>query len=220
MSTSPGTSVPDPLWTALRAEAWSEQEHDPYLRNFLTTTILKSRSLEDSLGMILVSKLKTECLIPELLHSLTNQALKAPNPTIRRDLQALADAAPQSTGYLGMFLFSQGFLALQSYRIARWLWLQGRTLLALHLQNRTADIFGADIHPGAELGAGVCLLAAPGVVIGECQIGDDVVIGAGARILGSIVIGTGACIGAGCVVQESVAPNALVSGSPNTTTLL
>lgn len=220
MSASPGPAVTDPLWTAIRAEAWSEQERDPYLRNFLTTTILKSRCLEDSLGLILVSKLKTECLIPELLHSLTGQALHAPQSAVRRDLQAAADSASESAGYLGIFLFSQGFLALQSYRISHWLWSRGRTLLAQHLQSRAADIFGADLHPAAQLGAGICLQAAPGVVIGEAVIGDDVILGAGAKVLGSITIGAGACVGAGCIVQESVPENALVASSPNSMTTL
>ena len=64
------SQVADPIWTAIRAEAWSEEERDPFLRQFLTHTILKSRKLEDALAQLLSSKLATECVNPALLRSL------------------------------------------------------------------------------------------------------------------------------------------------------
>ena len=207
----------DPIWTAIRAETWSEQERDAYLRQYLTTTILKSKRLEDALGLILAAKLKTECLIPELLHSLVNQALAQSDTAgsaIRRDLQASRDRDPESQGYLVPFLFIRGFQALQSYRVANWLWNQGRQLLALHLQNRICDAYGVDIHPAAQIGSGILMDHATGIVIGESVIGNDVVIGAGAKILGQLLIGTGAKIGAGSVVLESVPSNGVVTGIP------
>ena len=207
----------DPIWTAIRAETWSEQERDAYLRQYLTTTILKSKRLEDALGLILSAKLRTECLIPELLHSLINQALiQSPEAgvAIRRDLQALRDRDPESTGYLVPFLFVRGFQALQSHRVSHWLWNQGRQLLARHLQNRICDVFGVDIHPAAQIGSGILMDHATGIVIGESIIGDDVEIGAGAKILGQVDIGAGAKIGAGSVVLESLPPNCTVTGVP------
>lgn len=207
----------DPIWTAIRAETWSEQERDAYLRQYLTVTILKSKRLEDALGLVLAAKLKTDCLIPELLHSLVNQALaqsETAGAAIRRDLQAIRDRDPESEGYLVPFLFVRGFQALQSYRVSNWLWNQGRQLLALHLQNRICDVYGVDIHPAARIGSGILMDHATGIVIGESVIGDDVVIGAGAKILGHVEIGAGAKIGAGSVVLESVRPNVAVAGVP------
>lgn len=208
----------DPIWTAIRAEAWSEQDRDAYLRQYLTTTILKSRRLEDALGQVLSARLKTECLIPELLHSLVNQAFAHCIETaqaIRRDLQAVRDRDSESQGLLVPFLFFKGFQALQSYRVSHWLWNQGRQLLAFHLQNRISDCFGVDIHPAARIGGGIMLDHATGIVISEsANISDDVFIGAGAKVLGDVEIGSGAIIGAGSVVLQTVPANAHVMGVP------
>lgn len=217
MNSSTPHSADDPIWTAIRAETWSGQERDAYLRQYLTTTILKSKRLEDSLGLILSAKLKSDSLIPELLSSLFNQALvqsPAAGTILRRDLQALRDRDLESDGFLVPFLFVRGFHALQSYRVAHWLWNQGRQLLALHLQNRISDVFGVDIHPAARIGSGILMDHATGIVIGNAMIGDDVVIGAGAKVIGEISIGSGARIEAGSVVVESVPSNCVVSGVP------
>jgi serine O-acetyltransferase len=203
MSVTSQSSGGDPIWTALRAETWSEQERDAYLRQYLTTIILKSKRLEESLGMILAARLKTECLIPELLHSLVNQAFAQPGA-----------GETESDGYLVPFLFMRGFQALQCYRVSHWLWKQGRELLAYHLQSRTSEVFGADIHPAARIGAGIMMAHATGIVIGRSVIGDDVTIGAGSIIASNLEIGSGARIAPGSAVMESVLPNTLVSGVP------
>lgn len=217
-ASSTQTSGSDPIWTALRAETWSEQERDAYLRQYLTTIILKSKRLEDSLGMVLAARLKTECLIPELLHSLINQAFAQPGAgvIIRRDLQAMRDGDPEADGYLVPFLFMRGFQALQCYRVSHWLWNQGRELLAYHLQSRTAEVFGADIHPAAQIGSGIMMAHATGIVIGRCRIGNDVTIGAGSTIASQIEIGSGATISPGSSVLESVPEDAKVAGVPAT----
>ena len=105
----------DPIWTAIRAEAWSEEEREAYLSKFLTEVILKSRRLEDALSRILMRKLTTECLSPELLRSSIDRAFaECPTigPAIRRDLQAVRDRDPTSRGFLMPFLFFKGFQAL------------------------------------------------------------------------------------------------------------
>lgn len=216
MSAASSQSSGDPIWTALRAETWSEQEHDAYLRQYLTTTILKSKRLEDSLGLVLSARLKTECLIPELLHSLVNQAFAQPTAgqAIRRDLQAMRDGDPESGGYLVPFLFMRGFQALQSYRVSHWLWNQGRELLAYHLQSRASEVFGADIHPAAKIGSGIFMAHASGIVIGQSIIGDNVAIGAGTKIASNIEVGSGVRIIPGTTVTESVPANVTIAGVP------
>lgn len=234
----------DPIWTAIRAEAWSEQDRDPYLRQFLTKTVLKNKRLEDSLAQLLTAKLESSCLDALLLRSLVDQAF-AGSPAIRnavrKDLEAVRDRDPASRGFLIPFLFFKGFQALQSYRIAHWLWQQDRQMVAYHLQNRIAEVFGADIHPNAKLGCGILIDHATGVVIGETAVVDDnvsilhevtlggtgketgdrhpkvrqgVLIGAGAKVLGNVEIGEGSKIGAGSVVLDPVPPHCTVAGVP------
>jgi serine O-acetyltransferase len=129
----------------------------------------------------------------------------------------------------------------RGYRIAHWLWGQGRKLLALSLQSRISQVFGVDIHPAAKLGCGILIDHGSGVVIGETAVVEDnvsllhevtlggtgkeigdrhpkvrhgVLIGAGAKILGNIEIGAGAKIGAGSVVLDSVPPHTTAAGVP------
>lgn len=234
----------DPIWTAIRAEAWSEIEREPYFSKFLTEVILKSRRLEDALSRILLHKLTTECLHTELQKSSIDRAFtECPNigQAIRRDLFAVRDRDPASNGFLMPFLFFKGFQALQAHRVAHWYWGQGRPLFAVYLQNRISEIFGVDIHPAAKLGSGILLDHATSMVIGETAVVEDnvsilhevtlggtgkesgdrhpkvrqgVLIGAGAKILGNIEIGAGAKIGAGSVVLDAVPANCTVAGVP------
>src|SRR5579885_1332227 len=156
----------DPVWTAIRAEAWSESEQDPYLSPFLSKVILKSRRLEATLSQILSEKLSTDCMNPALLQSRFDEAFAIPEigQAIRNDLQAVRDRDPAAPGYLAPLLFFKGFHALQCYRVAHFVWKQGRTLLACHLQNRISEVFAVDIHPAAEIGSGVLMDHATGIV--------------------------------------------------------
>jgi len=234
----------DPVWTAIRAEAWSEEERDPILRKFLKEAILKNRSLEDALSLQLAERLGTEAVYPMILHALIDQAFAgspAIGKAIRNDLQAIRDRDPASRGYLAPFLYFKGFQALEAFRVANWYWNQGRQLLAVHLQNRISEVFGVDIHPAARIGSGVLLDHATAIVIGETAVVEDnvsllhevtlggtgketgdrhpkvrqgVLIGAGAKILGNVEIGAGAKVGAGSVVLDAVPPHSTVAGVP------
>ena len=234
----------DPIWTAIRAEAWSEDEREPILRKFLKETILKCRRLEESLSLHLSMKLGTEYVYPMILRALIDQAFDgtpAIGQAIRNDLQAIRDRDPASRGFLAPFLYFKGFHALQAYRVAHWLWNQQRQLLAVHLQNRISEVYGVDIHPAARIGSGVLIDHATGVVIGETAVVEDnvsmlhgvtlggtgkelgdrhpkvrqgVLIGAGASILGNIEIGAGAKIAASSVVLDPVPPHCTVAGIP------
>lgn len=129
----------------------------------------------------------------------------------------------------------------QTHRVAHKLWLQNRKPLALSLQSRIADVFSVDIHPGASIGKGVLLDHATGLVVGETavvgnnvsilhhvtlggtgkcggdrhpKIGDGVLIGASATILGNVKIGEGAKIGAGSLVLIDVPPWTTAVGNP------
>ena len=156
-------------------------------------------------------------------------------------MMAVDERDPASLSLLQPFLYFKGFHALQSHRVAHWLWTEGRQTLAFHLQSRVGERFGLDIHPAAQIGKGVMFDHATSVVIGETAvIGDDcsilhevtlggtgaahqdrhpkigrgVLIGAGARVLGNIKVGDGARIAAGSVVLEEVPAGCTVAGVP------
>ncbi len=130
---------------------------------------------------------------------------------------------------------------MQAYRIAHALWARGQTLLAFALQSRISEVFAVDIHPAATIGRGILLDHGTGVVIGETaivgdrvsilqgvtlggtgketgdrhpKIGQGVLIGAHATILGNITVGEGAMIAAGSLVLKPVAAHAMVAGAP------
>lgn len=146
-----------------------------------------------------------------------------------------------NTEVLTPFLYFKGFLALQGYRIAHWLWNKRRRHLALHIQSRISETFVIDIHPAAVMGRGIMLDHGSGLVIGETAVVEDdvsilqnvtlggtgketgdrhpkirrgVLIGPGAKILGNIEVGIGAKVGAGSVVVCPVAPYTSVVGAP------
>ena len=157
------------------------------------------------------------------------------------DLQAVLDRDPACVGFLQTMLFFKGFLAIQSYRVAHHLWTQGRRSLALALQSRVSQQFDVDIHPAADLGRGLMIDHATGVVIGETAvigdnvsmlhrvtiggsgnstgirhptIGHGVLLGAGVSVLGPISIGNSSKIGACSVVLQSVPERSVAVGVP------
>ncbi|KAK1652327.1 hypothetical protein QYE76_070132 [Lolium multiflorum] len=159
----------------------------------------------------------------------------------RADLLAVRDRDPACAKMVHCFLYYKGFLALQAHRAAHALWSEGRAAPALLLQSRASEVFGVDIHPGARIGAGILLDHATGVVIGETavvgddvsilhavtlggtgkvsgdrhpKVGNGVLIGAGASVLGNVRIGDGAKIGAGAVVLRDVACGTTAVGNP------
>ncbi|KAL2956288.1 hypothetical protein AAZX31_18G077000 [Glycine max] len=160
---------------------------------------------------------------------------------VKDDLIAVKERDPACISYVHCLLNFKGFLACQAHRIAHKLWLQGRKVLALLIQNRVSEVFAVDIHPGAKIGRGILLDHATGLVVGETavignnvsilhnvtlggtgkasgdrhpKIGDGVLIGAGTCILGNIKIGDGAKIGACSVVLKEVPPRTTAVGNP------
>ncbi len=234
----------DGFWDQIQSEARREAEREPVLVSFLFASVLRHRKLEDALGVILANKLQTPDLPAILLRDLINEALAEDasiRASIRADLLAARTRDPAARGYAQPFLYYKGFHALQAYRVAHWLWGQGRHTLAAHLQNRISEAFGVDVHPAARIGSGVLIDHGTSVVIGETAVVEDnvsllhevtlggtgketgdrhpkvrrgVLIGAGAKILGNIEIGIGAKVGAGSVVLRDVPPHTTVAGIP------
>jgi len=238
------TAAEDGFWDRIQSEARLEAEREPVLVSFLYATVLRHRGLEDALGVILASKLQTPDVPAILLRDLIGEALDA-DPVIRAAIRADPLAArtrdPAARGYAQPFLYSKGFHALQSYRVAHRLWEQGRQTLAVHLQNRISEAFGVDVHPAARIGSGVLIDHGTSVVIGETAVVEDnvsllhevtlggtgkeagdrhpkvrrgVLIGAGAKILGNIEVGRGTKVAAGSVVLRDVPEHVTVAGIP------
>lgn len=159
----------------------------------------------------------------------------------KKDLMAVVDRDPAVDHARVPLLYFKGFQALQAHRLAHYLWGEKRRDFALFLQSQTSSRFQVDIHPAARLGHGIMIDHATGVVIGETavvgndvsmlhgvtlggtgkegedrhpKIGDGVLLGAGATVLGNFHIGKGSRVAAGSVVLTPVPPNVTVAGIP------
>lgn len=234
----------DPIWTAVRQEAADAVAADPLLSAFLYATILNQDSLEDAVIHRLSERLHHQDLGADLIRQ-TYQAMLRDNTewssTVRVDIQAYYDRDPACDRFLMPVLYFKGFHAIQTHRLAHWLWGQGRKDFALYLQSRSSAIFQTDIHPAARMGKGIFIDHATGLVVGETAVVEDdvsmlhgvtlggtgkaggdrhpkirhgVLVGAGAKILGNIEIGHCTKVAAGSVVLQSVPNNKTVAGVP------
>ena len=132
------------------------------------------------------------------------------------DLKAVFERDPACKGYVQPFLFFKGYQALQTQRVAHWLWNQGRETIALYLQSRMSEIFQVDIHPATRIGSGVFIDHGTGKERGDRhpKLGRGVLVGANATVLGNIVIGDYAKIASGSVVLKPVPPGCTAAGVP------
>ena len=160
---------------------------------------------------------------------------------IAQDLQAVFERDPAATSRLEVFLTYSGFHALLTYRIAHWLWKHKIPILPRIISQLARWLTGVEIHPGATIGTGFFIDHGMGVVIGETTeigdyvtlfqgvtlggtgkergkrhptLGNHVVVGAGAKVLGGIRIGDNVKVGANAVVLRSVPANSTVVGNP------
>lgn len=238
------TPVSDPIWETIRTEAAEEAAAEPMLASFLHATVLNHSTFEDCLSFHLASKLGSETIHMMSIREVFDVAmLKDPSigEAARADLQAVVDRDPACERYSIPLLYFKGFKAIQSYRVAHWLWTEGREYLALQLQSRIAEVYTVDIHPGARIGRGLMIDHAHSIVVGETavigndvsmlhevtlggtgkvsgdrhpKVRDGVLISAGAKILGNVTIGEGAKVGAGSVVLIDVPPHSTAAGVP------
>ncbi|MEE2527260.1 serine O-acetyltransferase [Hyphobacterium sp. HN65] len=238
------TEGPSSVWSSLRVSAAQASAEEPILASFMNAAILRHDRFEGALAYRLASKLADAQLDAMLARDVVEEAIAA-DPSIAAraaaDMVAIEERDPACQSYLQPFLYFKGYLALQGYRVAHWLWGQGRETFAFHLQSRISERFGVDIHPAARIGQGIMIDHATSVVIGETAVVDDnvsmlhsvtlggtgkadtdrhpkigkgVLIGAGAKVLGNINIGEEARIAAGSVVLKDVPPHCTVAGVP------
>ncbi|MFE1599031.1 serine O-acetyltransferase [Methylobacterium sp. ID0610] len=232
------------VWRDLRAEAEAALIEEPLYAGILQATILDQPSLVHAFAYRVAHRLGDGDLARLAMRDLCLSAFEAdPQAGAHavRDLVAIRERDPTCRRYLDPFLFYKGLAALEAYRVAHWLWHQGRATLSLHVQSRMSEVFGADIHPAARIGSGVFIDHATGVVIGETAvIADDVsilqsvtlggngkdtgdrhpkisrgvLLSVGAKVLGNIRVGEGAKVAAAAVVLHDVPPHTTVAGVP------
>lgn len=157
------------------------------------------------------------------------------------EIKSTLDRDPAAGGYLQIILLYSGLHALVAYRIAHKLWAMKLPLLARFISQFARFMTGIEIHPGARIGKGLFIDHGMGVVIGETTviqnnvtlfqgvtlggtgketgkrhptIEENVVIGAGAKVLGNIVVGKGSYVGANAVILRDVPAKATVVGVP------
>ena len=160
---------------------------------------------------------------------------------IRRDVAAAMERDPAARSRLEVVLCYPGVHALAFHRLAHRLWGAGWVVAARFVSHVSRFLTGIEIHPAAQIGAGVFIDHGMGVVIGEtAEVGEDVtlyqgvtlggtslkrekrhptlernvVVGTGAAVLGALRVGEGARIGGGSVVVADVPPNSVVVGIP------
>jgi serine O-acetyltransferase len=234
----------DPVWAQLRGEAEEVARNEPELASFIYSTILHHDTLETAIVHRLSERLSHADVSGELIRQAYGDALEdvpAIGIAFRADIIAVYDRDPATHRFLEPVLYYKGFHAIQTHRLAHWLWGKGRRDFAYYLQSRASAVFQCDIHPAAPIGRGIFLDHATGLVVGETAVIDDdvsilhdvtlggtgkenedrhpkirrgVMIGAGAKILGNIEIGQCARIAAGSVVIKSVPNNKTVAGVP------
>jgi serine O-acetyltransferase len=234
----------DELWTRLRKEAEDAYRLAPMLAPLFVDSILAQPTFEAAIIHRIGVRLANSAVGIDVLVPAFHRAFES-EPSIgkalRADISAVLARDPACERLIEPFLYFKGFHAVQTHRLAHWLWKHVERDFALYLQSRSSDVFQTDIHPAARFGKGIFLDHATGLVVGETAVVEDDVsllqdvtlggtgkesrdrhpkvrrgamIGAGAKILGNIEIGSFARIAAGALVLQSVPPNATAAGIP------
>lgn len=234
----------DPVWDAMRANAKAMLADEPALSSMVMAHVLNHPTFEAALISRLAARLADVDVSAELIsHTFKDALLFRPEiaAEARADLAATLERDPAAHRAIVPFLWFKGYQAIQTHRFANALLLAGRRDFALHLQSRASQVFQVDINPACRIGRGIMLDHATGFVAGETavigdncsilqgvtlggtgksdedrhpKIGNGVLIGAGAKVIGNIRVGDCARIGAGSVVVKEVPPRVTVVGVP------
>jgi serine O-acetyltransferase len=234
----------DPVWQRIGEEAVEAIRSEPLLGGLVHSSLLHHPSMERALAYRFSLKLASGEMSEQILREIADEAYASDpdlGQAARADLVAVYDRDPACHRFLQPMLYFKGYQAVQAYRVGHWLWQAGRIDLAYFVQMRVSEVFGVDIHPAATMGRGIMIDHAHSIVIGETavvgdnvsmlhsvtlggtgkedgvrhpRIGNGVLIGAGAKVLGNIEIGHCSRIAAGSVVLQDVPPCSTVAGVP------
>jgi serine O-acetyltransferase len=234
----------DPVWARIRDEAEEVVQREREIASFIYASILHHDTLEAAVIHRIAERLDHVEVSGELIRQVYADALEDEpgiGDAFRADIVATVDRDPATNRCLEPVLYFKGFHAIETHRLAHWLWNKGRRDFAYYLQSRSSAVFQCDIHPAARIGRGIFLDHATGLVVGETavieddvsmlhgvtlggtgkqegdrhpKIGRGVMIGAGAKILGNVEVGSCARIAAGSVVLKAVPEKTTVAGVP------
>ena len=234
----------DPVWSRIRSEAQDVIAAEPLMGGAIHSGVLHHRSFASALAYRMSLKLASDEMQAQILREIIDGAYAAEPELVasaRADLVATYERDPACHRFLQPLMYFKGYQAIQAYRLGHWLWEQERIDLAYFVQMRVSETFGVDIHPAARIGRGVMIDHAHSVVIGETavvgdnvsmlhsvtlggtgkeeqdrhpKIGNGVLIGAGAKVLGNIRIGDCSRIAAGSVVLTDIPACKTVAGVP------
>lgn len=243
-TTHPISAELDPVWAQIRREAEALASAEPLMASFAHSVVLHHPTFEHALSYRIAQKLSSPEFSPLLMREIADEAFAqdpALGRAARADVVATYDRDPACDRMVTPLLYFKGFLAVQSQRLAHRLWKTDRKDVALYVQMRSSELFGCDIHPGAVMGQGIMIDHAHSIVIGETavvgddvsmlhsvtlggtgkaggdrhpKIGNGVLIGAGAKVLGNIKVGECSRIAAGSVVLKEVPTCKTVAGIP------
>jgi serine O-acetyltransferase len=244
LKSSAAVTMVDPVWDAVRANAQAILKEEPSLSSMVMANVLNHDSFEAALAHRLAERLDHTDVSADLIRQAFHEVLTTRpeiGQVARADLAATIERDPAAHRAIVPFLYFKGYQAIQTHRFAHALWKAGRKDFALYLQSRSSQVFQVDINPACRVGKGIMLDHATGFVAGETavigdnvsilqgvtlggtgkadgdrhpKIGNGVLIGAGAIILGNIKIGECARVGAGSVVVKDVPPRVTVVGVP------
>ena len=237
-------NVVDPVWARVREEAESAIAREPALGGFIYATVLHHKRLEEAICHRLAQRLTHPDVDAGLLYDTFYDLVgedPSLGDVFRADLLAVLDRDPACERLIEPLLYFKGFHGLQTHRFAHRLIQQGRRDFAMYLQSQSSRVFSMDINPSARMGRGIFIDHGHSLVIGETavvgdnvsilqnvtlggtgkdtgdrhpKVGNGVLIGAGAKVLGNIKIGECSRIGAGSVVVKDVPPRTTVAGVP------
>ena len=241
--TADGITLAESLWRSIRSEATAVAAGDPAMGKTLALAISNHPDLGSAIAFQIGQQLGTSAADRARFTRVANEAFRAAPDLVEaaaRDLQGIVLRDPAPTAMLPALLNFQGFVALQAWRVASWLWQRDRTDLALLLQSASSEQLQVSIHPSASIGTSVFLDHATGIIVGALvSIGDEVTIyqsatigrkrddsaraprigrgvfiSSGVTILGDVSIGDHAKIGANSVVTHDVPAGCTAIGVP------
>ena len=234
----------DPIWQSVRAEADMAVQREAAMSSLIYGTVISAGRLDDAIIERVAERLHSRDIEAGVLTQNFREIFAGRpelGRAFRADLAAVYDRDPACARYIEPLLYFKGFHALVVYRFAHTLWNDGRRDFAYWLQSQSSRAFSVDIHPAATIGIGIMIDHGHGIVFGETSrvgdnvsflhgvtlggtgkesgdrhpnIGNNVLIGAGAKVLGNITVGDCSRVAAGSVVLKDVPACTTVAGVP------
>ena len=242
-SSSGDPSDDNDVWLVIRKDAAQLVEAEPDLLSAVEKGILRHSRFKDAITSRLAIAFENDIMNATEWAAAINRVFDESDleEIAKIDISVIKERDPACSNLASAFLFFKGYKCLQAHRIAHALWTSGKRSLSFAIQSRCSELYCIDIHPAARIGSGLMIDHGTGVVIGETtvmgrncsilhgvtlggsgkekfdrhpKIGNDVLIGCHAIVLGNIRIGNNCNIGAGSVVLRSLPDNVIAVGNP------